>query len=64
MTPSQRTAIYDALTGDLSMFAADDPARLALEDSAHRQLNAIEPLMDAWLNEAWKAGLWAEREAS
>lgn len=59
MTDSQRKAIFDALLGDVSMFAPGDIARSTLEESAARQLEAIEPLIEAMLKEQVLEGVAA-----
>jgi hypothetical protein len=56
MTDEQRKRIYEALLGDVSMFAAGDLARQTLEESALKQLEAVEPLIEKMLAEAWTAG--------
>lgn len=61
MTDPQRHLIFNALLGDVGMFAAKDPARIALEDSARGQLNAIEPIIDGFLEDLDIAGAMAVR---
>ena len=51
MTDEQRRQLFETLLGDVSMFAPDHAARLALEAYTLKDVNEIEPLIDRWIAE-------------
>lgn len=57
MTDEQRRLLFEALLGDVSPLERDCPARQALERYAVHDVNAIEPIIDRWLDLAWKLGM-------